>query len=1284
MSQDSYARFHQAWLGMAQPSEGLVFSVPVLADADIMNRGGAATRRVTLKQALNEETGRLESLSRLLCDLLGYEWGESLLDRPPEDLRVTTNEGGQTLRPTHLLKSPQTGAQILLWWLPLDPKGQPLSMDKPEEVTGPWRYPPSAKMTRLLHGLDQEIGLLINPEAARLFYAPKDGAVGWIEFRFSHMADPGGAPLLEAFTLLLNRHRALSKDSDGLRALMRASRDRQADLTDALAAQVLDALSALLEGFDHANSLDPYRPLDDALAHGDVYGGLLTVMLRLIFLLYAEAHELLPVEHPIYQRAYSVLALYDQLIDDAGRHPDEMGQRFGAWPQLLATFRALYEGGSYDGAPPLDLPPRRGQLFDPDTHPWLEGRALNEGHSLLNQGAQLPRVDDQAILTVLHSLLSLKGQRLSYKALGVEELGGVYERLMGFSAQRALSPALKLKGSGAWITAPEVLEIPQGQRAKWLHDDYALSGPQSRAAAKALKGLTETQAILDALRPFAVKGDPKPAGALLLQPGHERRRTSSHYTPRSLSSPVVKRALEPVLRSFGEAPTPEQILSLSICDPAMGSGAFLVESCRALADELVAAWARTKETPEGPDPRAQALRVVARRCLYGVDKNALAVSLARLSLWLLTFSRELPFTFLDHALRHGDSLVGLSVEQIEGLHWAPKVKKTKKGQIDLISPSVSKALIEARRLRAELAELSDDVGYRQKARLLDDVREATASARLLADGVVAAFFGEEKNAGRVKTVKALRTTAEAWLSGQSEDAKGHLKRLQAELEEVTFHWPLEFPEVFERGGFDVIVGNPPFLGGSHISSNFGGAYRDWLFSNHPGSHGKADIVAHFFRRVDFLTKKNAVYGLIATNTISQGDTRESGIGFLVKCQNPKREIFSVLQDLAWPGNAAVTVSVVHLLKHLEHSFIVQKTLNNENVDFINSQFKPKEERPCLSSLNKNNGIAYKGSFILGQGFTLTPDECNFLIELDPKNNDRIFPYLGGREINSSPIQEFERYVISFGEMSLEEAHQWTDLIRIIEEKVKPERDNLKDNTDGRKYKKYWWRFGRSSPALYAALKPLKRCLVTARVTKHLVFAWQPADRIFSEQLYAFPREDDALFSVLQSRVHEPWAWLHSSQMKTDLRYSPTDCLANFAFPEDMSATALHEAGAALYEARAAYMIERQEGLTKTYNRLKDPNDRAPEIEALRRLHEAMDKAVLRAYGWDDLIEKLPPYGAPSLEFDDEVIDRLFALNAARAKGEAGAAPKPKPKAPRGRKPKVVEADDPQCSLFGRD
>lgn len=212
---------------------------------------------------------------------------------------------------------------------------------------------------------------------------------------------------------------------------------------------------------------------------------------------------------------------------------------------------------------------------------------------------------------------------------------------------------------------------------------------------------------------------------------------------------------------------PQRQPAAIVSDPAMGSGAFLVEACRFMADQVVAAWTREGRlellADTADDVVNHARRLVAQRCLYGVDKNPYAVNLAKLSLWLVTLAKDLPFTSLDHALRHGDSLVGLDFDQIRSFHWKPGGTK----QIELFGKEVEQALDEAVELRQQIHELSADtspVAQREKRRLLFDAEDALDRVRLVADLIVGAFFAESKDKARkAERVQRLELVNE-WLS----------------------------------------------------------------------------------------------------------------------------------------------------------------------------------------------------------------------------------------------------------------------------------------------------------------------------------------------------------------------------------------------------------------------------------------------------------------------------------------------------------------------------------------
>ena len=329
----------------------------------------------------------------------------------------------------------------------------------------------------------------------------------------------------------------------------------------------------------------------------------------------------------------------------------------------------------------MRLPKRHGVLFDPDRFKFLEGRPAAAA-SNNNERIEPSLVPDGTIYRTLEKLLILDGERISYRALDVEQIGSVYETMMGFRLETASGRSVAIKadkkqGAPTAIDLEQLLTEPAEKRDKWIQEraDRKLTDTLKKATVEA-KTLEDLHAALLPVIDLAATPDLVPNGAMVLQPSEERRRSGSHYTPRTLTEPIVRTTLFPILMRLrgegGRPPLPEQILDLKVCDPAMGSGAFLVEACRQLGDALVESWHEHSQVPAIPhdeDEVVFARRMIAQRCLYGVDKNPVAVDLAKVSLWLATLARDHPLTFLDHALRHGDSLVGLSRRQVEALHW---------------------------------------------------------------------------------------------------------------------------------------------------------------------------------------------------------------------------------------------------------------------------------------------------------------------------------------------------------------------------------------------------------------------------------------------------------------------------------------------------------------------------------------------------------------------------------------------------------------------------------------
>ena len=578
----------------------------------------------------------------------------------------------------------------------------------------------------------------------------------------------------------------------------------------------------------------------------------------------------------------------------------------------------------------------------------------------------------------------------------------------------------------------------------------------------------------------------------------------------------------------------------------MGSGAFLVEACRQLGDALVESWHAHDDAghPADEDEVIFARRLVAQRCLYGVDRNPVAVDLAKVSLWLVTLARDHALTFVDHALRHGDSLVGLSRSQIQAFHWDTSVpespfKARLRDQLQVVSE-----------LRQRIREAGEGVSDWELRDLWDEVQLELGKVRLFGDLVLAAFFGEDKPKARERKRSEYVSVV---VSGEVDRYRAWLEeRRQVDPPFVPFHWEVELPEVFGRAnpGFDAVVGNPPFLGGQKLSGTLSAPYLDYLKLTTPGTLRMTDLVAYFFRRTFSLLRDSGTMGMVATKTIAQSDTRVGGLQRIVQHGG---EVFSARKRIPWPGQAAVVVSVVHVVRG-EH--IGPRFLDGREVPKITSYLCDVggDEEPAR--LVASQGRAFSGANINGSGFKFDDrdpgatslDVMRTLLDSDNRCASRIKPYLGGEEILTDARHLHRRFVIDLNDLSEEEAWEWPALMRIVEAKVRPERMKLKDNTDGKRYKQTWWKWGRQSSALNKAKHSLEMVLVHPFTSSHLAFAFVGADIVVGAPHIVITLDSFAAFSVLQSRSHETWARFFGLSMEDRLRYAPTDCFETFPFP----------------------------------------------------------------------------------------------------------------------------------------
>jgi hypothetical protein len=753
----------------------------------------------------------------------------------------------------------------------------------------------------------------------------------------------------------------------------------------------------------------------------------------------------------------------------------------------------------------------------------------------------------------------------------------------------------------------------------------------------------------------------------------ERRATGSHYTPPELVAPLVQHALEPALRArLAPCRTPAEreaaLLGLTVLDPACGSGHFLLAAARHLGTEL--ARIRSGDAAPAPEIVRDAMRDVIAHCLYGVDRNPLAVELCRVALWLEGHARGRPLTFLDHRIRCGDSLLGVAdlhllEAGIPDDAYRPlgtddraharqvKARNAREARMDLFRHGfVTAPLADLAAQMHQVAAMPDRTVEQVHAKSAAYRRVITQDAyrrlRLACDVWTAAFFQSfapsrsPSHAGAAKHDSpflggvALTTAAvqEALTHGALRDPRQGAFVLEMSQTRAFFHWALEFPDAAAAGGFAVILGNPPFMGGLRISGVAGEAYRRWLEAAYAPFGGTADLCSAFFRRAFALLRPGGRLGMIATNSIGQGDTRESGLKVIL-AQGGR--IAFARRFVRWPGQANVEVNLVVIEAPRVAPPHAGKAggsdggalLDDRPVAAISSRLDAEPDGEP-ARLRQNEGKAFQGDIVRGIGFVLEAAEAEALLARDPRNADCLFPYLNGDDLNTHPAQQPGRWVICFHDWDLARAQQYPDLLRIVEERVKPEREGLRGPGDARN-RAAWWQFGAYRAGMRHAIAPLRRVLARSRISEMHAPVFVPKGWIYNEQLVVFAFDDDYHFALLQSGVHEAWARRQASSLRTDLRYTPTDCFATFPFPPaedaapDLARVLAHPAfahaaqiGAAYHERRREVMQARRIGLTKTYNLLHDPACRDADIADLRRLHAALDAAILACYGWDDL------------------------------------------------------------------
>jgi hypothetical protein len=1274
----SIARHHAEWLSLV-PVSGPFLSLPVLMEA--FNAGLEPHDPDQSRLLRQEYGKWQESIEKRKADPAPHQhWIKFVLTNTlelddqalaegqaiPQTLQVEVPEHHELLRPSIVLIDPSTKKPRMLV------KTYPRSQELTSYVANShWKASPDTRMTELLHATGVRLGLVTNGEHWMLVDGPKGETTGYASWYASLWLEE---PItLRAFRSLLSGSRFFNvPDDKTLEALLTKSASNQQEVTDQLGFQVRRAVEVLIHSLDRADQ-DFDRELLAGVREEALYESALTVMMRLVFLFCAEERELIPSKpFPVYEQNYSVSTISKQLRELADQLGEELlERRRDAWPRLLAAFRAVYGGLQHDD---VHIPAYGGSLFNPDRFPFLEGRKL--GTSWRDTEAHPLPVNNRTVLHLLEALqlLQLKvpgggpaeARRLSFRALDIEQIGHVYEGLLDHTAKRATEPFLGLAGTRAKEPELPLAELEtllakgESDLVKFLKEE---TGKSDIALKKSLKAEIDPQ---DATRfRTACQGDEAlwkrvqrlaglvrvdnfgypvviPKGSVFVTAGTDRRSSGTHYTPRSLTETIVQYTLEPSVyvgpaeglsKDQWKLRSAKELLALKICDMACGSGAFLVQACRYMAARLLEAWDAVQRanpgtvriTPKGepstgqpgemlipddPDERQTfALRIVAQRCLYGADKNPLAAEMAKLSLWLLTLAKDRPFEFLDHAIRCGDSLVG-----IHNLDQLRKFNLDGTGEdnslfLQFLDPKVKEAIALRRQITEMQANTVEDVEAQD--RMLREAEEKIDRLKYAADMLIAAEFIP----GSAADKRTARVDAAIKVAIHFNDSDLPTFRREAQNVlggQVTFHWPLELPEVMVvRGGFDAFIGNPPFVGGKRLGTVLGPVYQSAIKSIFADSKGAADLCGYFFRRATTLLHHNGCFGLLATNTIAQGDTKQVALDHLV---NNGVTIYRAHASRPWPGVAGVCVAVVFGTNgKWDGAFI----LDEQSVPAISSALTSEVSLGPAHALLANKGFIAEGIKIHGNGFILSAEERERLVQANPRNDTIIQMYIGGEDVATSPTQESNRFVINFRNWEKEQALEYPDLFNILTERVKPYRDSL----SGQIHETRYWLFWDRRESFFHQLKDADFILVCSGTAKYLAPVFIPSGRVLSQKLKVFRFQGHEWFSILQSDLHDAWVRRNSSTLGETLSYSNSDAFLTFPMPEMAPAKRtenLEQIGVTFHTARAHSMRTRSQGITELYNRFHDPDETSADIQKLRQLHVEMDNAVAAAYRWTNL------------------------------------------------------------------
>lgn len=1045
------------------------------------------------------------------------------------------------------------------------------SLDKKRASGGP-RMSPHALMQEYLNVTEHLYGIITNGNQLRLLRdSTRLISLSYLEFNLQQMFEEKHfADFALLYRLLHASRMPQDIDSAGdslIESYHQDSLESGTRIRNQLSNAVTKALEDLARGFlDNPHNQDLLTKIRTEELSGDkFYKDLLNLIYRILFLLVIEErHSIFPqnTDKRLVDIYYNYYSL-SQLRKKADRNFTEEQAYHDLWLSLLNTF-AIFD--SSEKSHKMNIEPLGGDIFVDTAIGNLQTAQINNSHLL----------SALRNLSFFFDAESKQKIRVNYGGLNVEEFGSVYEGL------------LEYEGSFDFV-------------------------------------------------------NDKPKFTLIR--GNERSSSGSHYTPDELVKPLIDNSLDHIIEDKLKDPNPEQaLLSITVCDVACGSGHILLNAARRIAYEL--AKVRTGEPQPTPSQVEIAIRDVISTCIYGVDLNPMAVKLCKIALWLEAHVPGEPLHFLDNKIKCGNAIVGLAhaKELDQGLpdeafkrlasddkdvckDLRDRNKKEKKNY----DPSQTTLFHKMDSIAQKFATLNlmpeeTPNQIKAKANYYKEIiqKQDWLELKQLADVLTAQFFipKTENNKHLIFTEASYRIL----YNGTNIFYQALAQADSVSLKNRFFHWFLEFPEIFAQNGFDVILGNPPFLGGQRITGHYGNYFANYIRTNY-APIGSVDLVTYFFRRIYNLIKAKGFQALISTNTISQGAAREGGLAVI---NERGGSINFAVRNRRWPGLAAVEVSLISIYKGEWKSNYI---LDNKPVKQITSYLDDSVFIGDPYQLEQNKDKSFQGSIVLGEGFVLTPEKAQDLISINPANKKVVFPYLNGKDLNTTIDQSPTRWVINFFDWPLRRMTQeeWNELtikeqldikdkikkeknivlappdypeavaldfpqcLTIVEENVISERNNILKkkllNSRDIKVIEYYWQFEARRPKLYQTIASLKKVMVVSQTGKLLMVDFINTNIVISMMCIVFTLYKYFQFSILSSSLHNEWAWKNGSTMKGDLRYIPTAIFQTFPFPQALSKETednLELIGEKYHLQRKELMQKLQLGLTKTYNQFHNP------------------------------------------------------------------------------------------------